>query len=257
LSLEGRDYRLSLNQDGRHHLHGGFKHLGKRNWKVASHDDCSVTLAISAADGEEGYPGNFEATCRYELAEPARLQITLKARVDRPCPVSLAHHSYFNLDGRGDITGHSLEIAAERFTPVDADLVPTGEIRSVAASGYDFRSARRIAKSVAEAVAYDVNFALADRRREVPQFAARVLSSSRDLGMEVWTTEPGLQLYDGHKLAVSVPGHDGEAYGARAGLCLEPQMFPNGPNEPGFPDPVLRPDDTYLQLTEYRFLAAP
>ena len=252
--LGGREYQLSLNQDGRQHLHGGFKHFGKRNWSVAAHDERGVTLAIAARDGEEGYPGNLDAQCRYELAEPATLRITLTARVDAPCPVNLAHHSYFNLDGKGDVAGHSMQIAADRYTPVDADLLPTGEIRSVEGTVYDFRDERQIARSAREAVAYDVNFALAGRRRDAPQFAARVLSSSRDLAMEVWTTEPGLQFFDGHKLGVAVPGHDGATYGPRAGLCLEPQVFPNAPNEPGFPDCILRPGETYRQVTEYRFL---
>ncbi|KAB2850328.1 MAG: galactose mutarotase [Hyphomicrobiaceae bacterium] len=254
-TLEGRQYQLSLNE-ARHHLHGGFRHFGKRIWNVVAHEERSVTLAIGAEDGEEGYPGNLEAECRYELAEPATLRVTLSARVDRPCPVSLAHHSYFNLDGSGDITGHVMEIAADKYTPVDADLIPTGEIRSVTGSGYDFTRPRSIGSSAFDAIAYDVNFVLAEKRRSAPQFAARVVSSKRDLAMEVWTTEPGLQFYDGHKLAVAVPGHDGQMYRARSGLCLEPQLFPNGPNEPGFPDSVLRPGDTYRQVTEYRFMAA-
>jgi aldose 1-epimerase len=151
--------------------------------------------------------------------------------------------------------GHAMEIAAERFTPVDADLIPTGEIKPVAGSGYDFSVMRPIYPDQRRALAYDINFALADGRRPQPRFAAKVLSASRDLAMEVWTTEPGLQFYDGHKLAVPVPGHDGQIYGARAGLCLEPQMFPDGPNEPGFPNPVLRPGEEYRQVTENRFIA--
>lgn len=255
-SLGGREYRLSLNQDGRHHLHGGFKHFGKRTWRVVAHDARSVTLAIRAVDGEEGYPGNLEASCRYEFVEPATLRIDLTAQVDKPCPVNLAHHSYFNLDGGGDVSGHSMLVAATRYTPLDADLIPTGEVRSVAGSGYDFSSLRKIYPAGKGALSFDINFALAEGRRPNPEFAARVLSKSGDLSMEVWTTEPGLQFFDGHKLAVAVPGHDGETYGPRAGLCLEPQMFPNGPNEPGFPDCILRPGETYRQVTEYRFAAA-
>lgn len=264
-SLDGRTYQLKLNQDGRHSLHGGGMGFGKRPWTILHHDAASVTLALVSPDGDHGYPGVLTALCRYTLAEPATLRVELTATTDAPTIVNLCHHSYFNLDGSADILGHELEVRANLFTPVDADLIPSGEVASVKGTPFDFRRSRpiRFANPDGSRHWYDHNFILRRERREpsvMPglevALAATLRSPSNGLGMEVWTTEPALQVYDGFKTDTPVPGLDGERYGASAGICLEPQHVPDSPNLPHFPDTVLRPGAVYRQVTEYRFAKA-
>ena len=141
-SLDGVEYRLDRNQNGRHHLHGGARGFGVRPWRLAAHDRTSVTLELSSAAGDQGYPGQLDARCVYRVADPATLVVELSAVCDAPTVVNLAHHSYFTLDGGDQVLDHGLQLAAERYTPVDADLIPTGEILSVADTPYDFRRLR-------------------------------------------------------------------------------------------------------------------
>jgi aldose 1-epimerase len=167
--------------------------------------------------------------------------------------VNLAQHTYFNLDGAPDIGGHELAIAADFYTPTDAELIPTGEIRSVSGTPYDFRRLRPVECVVAgQMFTYDTNFVLR-HRRGVFGHVATLASPSSSVRLELWSTEPGLQFYDGHQLNVPVPGLGGACYGPCAGLCLEPQVFPNSPNQAHFPDPILRPGQVYRQRTEFRF----
>lgn len=256
LLIDGVLHQLSLNQSGRHHLHGGHRGFGRRPWEIAGLGPDWVALRIVSADGEEGYPGNVEATCVYRLdggTSPA-LIVELTARTDAPTVVNLAHHGYFDLDGGPDVLDHRLRIDADAYTPVDKELIPTGAIRPVAGTPFDFRTIRPIRMfELGERVKYDINFVLADAPREVPQMAARLEAAKSGWAMEVLTTEPGLQFYDGAKLAVPVPGLGGRIYGPSSGLCLEPQRFPDSPNHENFTNAVLRPGETYQQTTIYRF----
>lgn len=261
-TLDGTTYELTRNQAGRHTLHGGGG-FGRRVWELRDHDSSSVTLGLVSPDGDHGFPGTVHATCVYRLLDPAVLRVELTATTDRPTPLNLAHHSYFNLDGAPTIFNHRLSVDADCYTPVDEDLIPTGEIRPVDGSPNDFRGHRTIRFPDAQTgapVHYDINFVL-NRTRLAPSgidglplaFAASLCSRLNNMSVAVWTTEPGLQVYDGGKLDVPAPGLDGQRYGAGAGLCLEPQNFPNAINQPGFPDSVLRPGAVYRQVTEYRF----
>jgi len=253
--LEGRTHQLACNERGRTHLHGGALGFGRRVWRVDEVEADRVALSIASPNGEEGYPGTVRASCVYHLADAGILTITLTATTDAPTLVNLATHSYFNLGGGDTVLDHALTLAADRYTPVDADLIPTGEVAPVAGTRFDFRSPRRIGERRAQTDAgYDHNFAIAMAPSAEPRLAARLESPNRDLAMELWSTEPGLQFYDGQYLPPqqALRGRSGLRFG---GCCLEPQRFPNAINQPGFPSPVLRPGETYRQLTQYRFFS--
>jgi aldose 1-epimerase len=262
-TVDGIGFQLPLNQENRHSLHGGGQGLGKQVWQLGACADDFVTLTHVSPDGEAGYPGTLVTTCTYRLVD-GTLRVELSATSDKATPVNLCQHSYFNLDGSDTILDHTLSVAADFYTPVDADLIPTGEIREVAGTPFDFRAPRPIRMDKPNGQGrfwYDNNMVLRRDRQEpsglthLPLAYAATLASSRNgLAMEVWSTEPGLQVYDGFKTSVPVPGHDGARYSANSGLCLEPQHFPDSPNRPHFPSTILRPGSVYRQVTEYRFL---
>jgi aldose 1-epimerase len=261
-TLDGREYRLPLNQDGRHSLHGGGQGFGKRPWTVVHHDATSVTLALVAPDGDAGYPGTLNLWCRYSLVGDAALRIELSATTDAPTVINLAHHSYFRLDDGPNILDHELEVRANLTTPVDADLIPDGSLAHVAGTPFDFRRPRpiRFANPDGSRFWYDHNYVLRRDRREPSvaaglelAHAATLRSPRSGLAMQLWTTEPALQVYDGFKLNTAVAGLDGKPYGANAGIALEPQHVPDSPNLPHFPSTVLRPGEVYRQVSEYRF----
>lgn len=253
-TLHGETHRLDVNWGGRHQLHGGSRGFGSRIWSLVDRTASSATLALVSEDGDMGYPGRLAALCTYAFREPATVRIALEATCDRPTPVNLTTHSYFNLDGSPTIAGHELTIAGDFITPTTPDLIPTGEIRTVAGTPYDFRSLRPIGPATAGA-AYDTNFVLRGGAAEPGGLAHAATLQSRRSGvaLDLWTTEPGLQFYDGHLLDMPVPGLDGVAYRARAGLCLEPQRFPDGPNRPHFPSCILEPGQVSRQVSELRF----
>lgn len=263
-TLDGRTYELPRNQADKHTLHGGAKGFSRRPWQIAHRDERSVALTLFSPDGDAGFPGNLTVTCVYRMLEPATLRIELSATTDAPTPVNLAHHSYFNLDGSPSVLEHRLAVSADVFTPNDADAIPTGEIRSVGGQPCDFRATRSLRfpdPRTGTPFRYDVNFPLR-RDRLAPSgvpgldlaHAATLASPLTSLSLETWTSEPGLQLYDGHKIAVPVPGLGGATYGANAGVCLEAQHYPDAPHKAHFPSTILRPSDVYRQVTEYRFL---
>lgn len=252
--LDGREYILARNDGGRHHLHGGTRGFNKRVWTIEALDERAVVLALTSPDGEEGYPGAVEARCRYSIEDERTLAIELSATTDASTLVNMAAHSYFAFDDNPDILRHMLNIAADHHTVADAELIPTGEIRPVAGGRFDFRTARPVRNAPGEAhVGYDDNFVLAPAPRAEPVFAARLESPVTGIAMDLWTTEPGLQVYDGGFMPVPQPlrgGRPGVRYG---GICLEPQRFPDAIHHPGFAGSVLRPGETYRQRTEYRF----
>ncbi len=252
-SLDGRSYQLTRNENGRTSLHGGARGFGKRGWTVEEVTDDMVRLGLVSPDGDEGYPGRLTAHCTYRLVAPLTLAIELVATSDAPTIVNLAAHSYFNLAGQGDIRDHRVQLFCDRYLPVDADLIPTGEIRPVADSPFDFRHMRQVQPAGQPVTRYDHTFVAGLVESDTPRRMARVEAPDGALALEVWSAEPGVQFYDGGKVAVPVAGTGGRQFGAFAGLCLEPQRFPNSPNQPGFTNAVLRPGDTYRQLTEYRF----
>ena len=260
-ALDGERYQLPLNQDGRHSLHGGGNGFGKRPWALLAHDAASVTLGLVSPDGDHGYPGALSVTCRYTLTSDNAFRVELAAFSDRATILNLCHHSYFNLDGSPDILDHDLTVRANVMTPVDSDLIPDGSLAPVSGTPFDFRTPRpiRFANPDGSRHWYDHNFVLRRERREGDSsglelaHAATLASRRSGLTMEVWTSEPCLQVYDGFKVNLAVPGLDGARYGASAGICLEPQHAPDSPNLPHLPSTVLRPGELYRQVTEYRF----
>lgn len=254
-ALDGTHVQLDLNQAGKHTLHGGTKGFGKRVWQLAAHDESSATLTLVSPDGDMGFPGAMTVTTRYALYGVGTLLVEMTATADAPTLVNLAHHSYWNLDGSPDILDHELQIAAGFYTPVDDDLITTGEILAVAGTPFDFRTPRPIRFPGQDGpFAYDHNWVLAGARPAPGglRHALSLHSRRNGLGLEVHTTEPGIQVYTGGKLNVAVPGLGGARYGMFGGVAIEPQIFPDSPNKPHFPNPVLRPGEVYRQVSEYR-----
>ncbi|PVE24259.1 galactose-1-epimerase [Microvirga sp. KLBC 81] len=251
-TLNDETYKLDANE-GPNQLHGGSRGFGTRLWSIVEHSESSVTLSLVSDDGDMGYPGRLVATCTYTLLPSATVRIELTAITDRPTPVNLTTHGYFNLDGSADILSHHLMIAADYITPTYPDLIPTGEIRRVADTAYDFTSLRPIgAELINDDTLYDTNYVLRGSYGVLRQ--ATVLKSPRNgLSMELWTTEPGVQFYAGHLINVPVSGLNGARYGRHAGLCLEPQRFPDSPNNAHFPSSILEPGQVSKQVSELRF----
>ncbi|RCS25187.1 galactose mutarotase [Phyllobacterium salinisoli] len=250
-TLDGVDHQLSLNENGRTHLHGGVEGFSAKLWSIADAGPSSVTLTLVSPHDDEGYPGEVRTICRYSI-EGMTLTLELIAETDRPTLVNLAGHAYFNLDGSDTILDHRLTIPAQAYTPVDNNLIPTGEIAPVAGTIFDFSTPRAIHSGNAH-TGYDHNFVLAMEPAATPRPAARLEGPQSGIEMEIWTTEPGLQFYDGNFLPVPQPlrgGRQGKRFG---GLCLEPQRFPDAIHHPHFPGSVLRPGEIYRQVTQYGF----
>ncbi len=250
--LDGVAHTLERKPGEKNTLHGGPNGFGKRIWTLAHHDEASVVLTLESPDGDAGFPGALKATCVYRLIEAATLRVELTATADKPTVVNLTQHAYFNLDGSPDILDHEVTLDAEFYTPADAELIPTGEIRSVVGTPYDFRAARPVRN--AAGTAYDTNFvaALALGPDGIAPIA-RVRSPRNGLTLTLFSNQPGVQFYDAATLNVPVPGLGGARYGAHAGFCLEPQAYPNSPNRRHFTNTVLRPGETYRHVSEFRF----
>lgn len=253
--IDGVLHQADTNYLGRHTLHGGDKGVGKRVWSLTGEGRDVVTLSLRDGHGEMGFPGNLDIACTYRLRTGGVLSVELSAVTDRPTLCNLAHHSYFNLDdgGTGDALDHLLEIDAADYLPVDGELIPTGSVTPVDGTDFDFRSPRTIrCEREGRQIEYDSNWCLAASPRPCSR-AGSLRGGHSGVSMEVWTTEPGLQFYAGHKVAREVPGLEGRRYGAFAGICLEPQIWPDAPNHLQFPQAVLRPGERYRQTSEYRF----
>lgn len=252
--LDGLVHRLDRNA-GRHHLHGGIDGVGRRTWRIEDHTEDSVTLMLSEPDGWMGYPGACRFIATYSMDGRGTLHLRIEAEADRPTIVNLAPHSYFNLDGGETIGAHELRIDADAYLPKGDDDIPTGEVRPVADTPFDFRVSRPIDGGEGEALPFDHNFCLSNTWLPIRK-VARLSSKLSGVAMTLATTEPGLQFYDGSKLDVPLAGLEGRRYGPRAGLCLEPQTWPDAINHSHFPSPVLRPGERYLHETRYRFVLA-
>lgn len=254
--LDGQTVQLECNEADRTHLHGGTAGFSRRPWRLLEATDDTVTFEIVSADGESGYPGTLRAKCIYQIQEPGTLRIEFTAETDAPTIVNMAHHGYFNLSGQPDILDHRLMMTADSYLPVDNHLIPTGKFRQVEGTDFDFNDLRPIRREAnGERIRYDHNFVLARTAHPEPTFCARAESTDGAVAMTINTTEPGVQFYDGAKVDCPVPGLDGRRYGASAGFCMEAQRFPDSPNHADFTDAVLRPGETYRQVTEYRFEA--
>ena len=266
-SLEGVDYTLATN-NGPNHLHGGVTGFDKVLWEVKDEESVpgrTLVLAYGSRHLEEGYPGDLAVKVTYTLTDSNELKIEYRATTDRPTVVNLTQHSYFNLSGQGqgDILTHDLMIAADRFTPTDSGLIPTGELRRVEGTPMDFTSPVAIGARIGEpydqlalAGGYDHNWVLNKPPRQYG-LAARVYERTSGRVMEVLTTEPGLQFYSGNFLDGTDVGKGGRVYRHRYGFCLETQHFPDSPNKPGFPPTTLRPGEEYFTVTAYRFSVRP
>ncbi|MER0238136.1 aldose epimerase family protein [Fulvimarina sp. MAC8] len=264
--LDGRDYQLETN-NGPNHLHGGSSGFGVTNWTVAEVGDTPhpfVTFALTSPDGDGGYPGALEARATYALTGPGELTLTYEAVTDAPTICNLTNHVFFNLGGalseRG-IHDHELTLAADRFLPVDETAIPTGKLKSVDGTPFDFRQAKSVAEGVRDGAddqvrlgrGFDHCMVLADETRDEPKFAARLKDLATGRVMEMATTAPGIQFYSGNFLTGGVPGKGDRLYRMGDGLCLEPQLFPDSPNQPSFPSARLDPGETFRQVSRFRF----
>jgi len=263
-TLDGTTYTLAANND-QNHLHGGLKGFDKVVWNAASFDDdtgVGLVFTYTSPDGEEGYPGTLTARVTYTLTDANELIFDYHATTDKATPVNLTQHTYFNLagDGSGDILGHEVMLHADAFTPVDPTLIPTGEIRPVAGTPFDFRQPTAIGARIGQdneqlhrGLGYDHNFVLNRTSADSLELAARVYEPTTGRVLEVHTTEPGVQFYTGNFLDGSLTGKDGHVYHHRTGFCLETQHYPDSPNQPAFPSTILRPGETYRSRTVYTF----
>lgn len=253
--LDGTVYKLAAN-DGKNTLHGGIKGFDKVVWQVAAIDSAKPALSLTylSKDGEEGYPGNLATTVHFSLTDSNELVIDYTATTDKATPVNLTNHSYFNLTGdvSNSILNHSLWIDADRYTPVDSTLIPTGELKSVKGTPFDFTTPHKIGERIDQVKGgYDHNFVL-NRKGNDRQLVAYVTDSISGRKLEVYTTEPGLQFYSGNFLDGKFRNRDGKAIVKHSAMCLETQHFPDSPNKTAFPSTILKPGQTYHSTTAYK-----
>jgi len=264
-TLDGTTYQLSLNE-GSNHLHGGNAGFDKVVWDTTRLEGRGIHRLVfryRSPAGEEGYPGTVVATVTCTLTDGNELIFDYHAVTDEATPINLTQHSYFNLAGAGsgDILDHVVTIEASHFTPVNTTLIPTGELRPVAGTPFDFRDPTSIGARIEQddeqlriGLGYDHNFVLrADGPVRAPVFAARVEEPTTGRAMEILTTEPGLQFYTGNDLDGALTGKGGAVYARRAGFAMETQHFPDSPNQAAFPSTILRPGEEYTSRTIYRF----
>lgn len=258
--LNGVEYKLATNNNNLNHLHGGVKGFDKAVWKANAIDARTLELTHTSPDGDEGYPGTLNVKVVYTLAENSNeFRIDYTATTDKDTVTNLTNHTYFNLAGSGDNLGHLVTLTADRFTPVDAGLIPTGELKPVKGTPFDFTSPHAIGERINQndpqlkaGQGYDHNFVLNNSTGTLA-LAARVEEPTSGRVLEVSTTQPGVQFYTGNFLDGSLTGKGGVKIGHRAGFCLETQHFPDSPNQPKFPTTVLKPGETMRSTTVWKF----
>jgi aldose 1-epimerase len=260
-SLDERVYRLFAN-DGEHHLHGGRKGFDKVVWKIASMaaiPAARLVLTHCSPDGDEGYPGTLRASVSYTVTDDDEIILEYEATADKPTPVNLTNHTYFNLSGRGTVLDHLLEVNASHYTPLDAQHIPTGAIAAVDGTPADFRRSTRIGsrlpRSETGPSGLNLNYVL-NRGESASRLAAHLYEPSSGRTLELSTTQPGIQLYSAAYMRGVPTGKYGATYGPSSGVSLEPQHFPNAVNQPGFPSVILRPGQKYAQKTTWKFSVA-
>lgn len=259
-TLNGETVTLQPSQ-GVNQLHGGPDGFDKRRWQIVNHNERQVLFAISSDDGDQGFPGNLCATVQYRLTDDNRISITYRATVDKPCPVNLTNHVYFNLDGdQTDVRNHKLQLLADEYLPVDEGGIPRDGLKPVAGTSFDFRSAKVIASEFLadddqrKVKGYDHAFLL-QAKGDSKKPVALLASEDGKLQMEVYTSAPALQFYSGNFLG-GTSSRGPNAYSDYQGLALESEFLPDSPNHPEWPQPdcILRPGEEYTSLTEYRFI---
>jgi aldose 1-epimerase len=260
-TLDGTTYTLAAN-DGPNTLHGGLKGFDKRIWSAHASESTNgpqLVLHYLSKDGEEGFPGNLDVTATFTLMHDNALRLEYTATTDKDTVVNLTHHGYFNLAGKGDILSHVVMIPADRFTPVDSTLIPTGVLQPVENTPFDFRTPTAIGARIEQddeqlkfGQGYDHNWVINKNTGELG-LMARVTEPTTGRVMEVWSTEPGLQFYSGNFLDGTITGKGGQIYGHRDAFCMEPQHFPDSPNKPQFPTTELKPGEVYHNTIIYKF----
>lgn len=241
--IDGGCHQFARNTAQGHLLHGGTQGTAFQNWSLTDVAPDAVVLSVQLPDGHMGFPGTLQACCTYRLRADTTLELTFEATTDRPTLCNFAHHSYFNLNGAATMDGHQLQVAADTYLPTDHDGLPTGHVADVAGTAFDYRSARTLGR-------LDHNFCLAEGQ----SLRRAACLRGPDLSMTVATTAPGLQVYTGEGIAPGGPlGLDGRAYAPRAGVALEPQIWPDAPNTPGFPSAELHPGDRFCQISRFSF----
>jgi aldose 1-epimerase len=258
-TLNGKPYTLYIN-NGKNTLHGGLKGFDKVVWEGSEFTDsvsnAGLVLTYLSKDGEEGYPGNLKVKVTYTLNENNELITLIEAETDKPTPVNICNHTYFNLnEADTNILGHILTLVADRYTAVNDELIPTGNLPSVMGTAMDFNTSEAIGERIARVKGgYDHNFVLVKKRGELT-LAAQLYDPVSGRQVEVLTTQPGIQFYSGNFLDGAITGKGGKVYQKHYGLCLETQHFPDSPNQPAFPNTILKPGETYKETTIYKFSA--
>lgn len=254
--LDGKEYQLNPN-NGKNTLHGGLVGFDKKIWdatEIAGTDSVALQLTYTSPDMEEGFPGTLKSVVIYVLNDNNELKIYYSAETDKPTVVNLTNHSYFNLNGgKESILNHSLVLYADSITPVNDELIPTGKIEAVAGTAFDFTTPHAIGERIDQVTGgYDHNFILSKPKGTYGK-VAEVTDTTSGRVLEMYSTEPGVQLYTGNFLDGTISGHNNTIYNKHWGFCLEAQHYPDSPNRPNFPSVVLRPGEKYYQLTTYKF----
>ncbi len=249
--IDGKTYQLDQNFLGKHCLHGGSAGIGKRIWDIEEQSSDSVTLSIVLADGEMGFPGEMRVQAIFKLQPNSTLDIRYSAITDKPTICNIGHHSYFNLDGGKTIQEHTLQVHASHYTPVDDELIPTGKVVDVESTRFNFQEPKEVKLGVQDEI-LDHNFCLSSGRERL-RSVATLHSPPSGVSMQINTTEPGLQVYDGAKINIPVLGLDGTMMEPRAGIALEPQVWPDSTHHSHFPQAILNPNEQYSQHTQFAF----
>lgn len=259
---EGETYQLNAN-NGANSLHGGPTGFHNQLWTLEHADEDEVFLTYHSIDGEEGFPGNVRVELRYFWSETNELSISVNATTDKTCPINLTNHAYFNLEGKGLVMDHSMCIHASRYIPIQPDAIPTGELRLVGGTPFDFVEPKRIGQDlnasdeqIKNGTGYDHCFVINKDEFGDLALAAEVSAPVSGIGLRVFTTLPGLQFYSGNFLSGAVESHEGVIYQPHQAFCLEPEFFPDSPNQSGFPNCLLRPEETFEHLMIFQFFNA-